>query len=528
MHTKISSILCRSRKVSNQKGIALILFVFLLGLVVTGIGIKFLSGGSYQIQRSVSTAETLAEAKAALIGHVVGGQSGAGVGVFPCAEDITSIGSVSEGQAGTTCSSTTVGRFAWRTIGAGPLTDANNDKLWYALSAGFRTVPINSDTVGGLSLDGVQNAAVALLFSPGPMLSTQARPAPAASNPPAVVGYLDGENSDGDQDFVTGTLSSSFNDKLAIVRPDDVFPVIEKRVLGEIKNYLLAYKATWGAFPFPATFSNPATASFAGTSSNSGGLLPIADAGVTWASGTAVSVRTSNGSVRNGACIPSGTTLTCTIPNQNYNGSRIITINANLNNVGLGFYKKINLNSDLTTTPSTLKGRLNITTSSYSLNGLGGGNVTLQGTTTLRSNPATGYTLVFQVPQRDDWNTTTAIPNYIYQNKWHHLVYYKVAAPFLPGGSGTCGVCLTVNAVNVAPNVSLSGKHAVLMAAGRKLNVTNARPSPVYSAASPAQVRPGTLLADYFDSSNNISGGMVFDSTTLPLATFNDQVQIVE
>jgi len=527
MHTKISSILCRSRKVSNQKGITLILFVFLLGLVVTGIGIKFLSGGSYQIQRSVSTAETLAEAKAALIGHVVGGQSGAGVGVFPCAEDITSIGSVSEGQAGTTCSSTTVGRFAWRTIGAGPLTDANNDKLWYALSAGFRTVPINSDTVGGLSLDGVQNAAVALLFSPGPMLSTQARPAPAASNPPAVVDYLDGENSDGDQDFVTGTLSSSFNDKLAIVRPDDVFPVIEKRVLGEIKNYLLAYKATWGAFPFPATFSNPATASFAGTSSNSGGLLPIADAGVTWASGTAVSVRTSNGSVRNGTCVPSSfnQVLTCTITSQNYTGSRTITINANLNNVGLGFYKSMDLTktSDFTITPAALK---SVLTLKHSLNSSGGGMITLQGTATTRTGT---YRIIFnRPPQLDDWNVTTAIPNYIYQNNWHHLVYYKVATPFLPGGGGACGACLTVNAINVTPNVSLSGKHVVLMAAGRKLNVTNARPSPVYSAANPAQIRPGTVLADYFDSSNNISGGMVFDSTTLPLAKFNDQVQIVE
>jgi hypothetical protein len=66
------------------------------------------------------------------------------------------------------------------------------------------------------------------------------------------------------------------------------------------------------------------------------------------------------------------------------------------------------------------------------------------------------------------------------------------------------------------------------MSAGRRLDITNARPSPTYSAANPAQTRPGSLLADYFDSANNVSGGLIFDSTNRPLATFNDQVQIVE
>jgi len=256
-------------------------------------------------------------------------------------------------------------------------------------------------------------------------------------------------------------------------------------------------------------------------------LLPITDAGVTWASGTAVSVRTSNGSVRNGTCVTSSSNrvLTCTITSQNYSGARTITINANLNNAGLGFYKSMVLTSasDFSITPAALRSVLSL---KHSLDSSGGGKVTLQGTATTRTGT---YRIIFnRPPQFDDWSVTTAIPNYIYQNNWHHLVYYKVAAAFLPGGSGACGACLTVNAVNVEPNVSLTGKHAVLMAAGRKLMVTNARPSPVYSAVNPAQIRPGTVLADYFDSSNNTSGGMIFDSTNLPLATFNDQVQIVE
>jgi hypothetical protein len=114
-------------------------------------------------------------------------------------------------------------------------------------------------------------------------------------------------------------------------------------------------------------------------------------------------------------------------------------------------------------------------------------------------------------------------------NYWHHLVYYKVASPFLPGGNGICGSdCLTVNAINVSPSFSLTNKHALLVSAGRKLNITNVRPSPTYSAANPAQVRPSNVLENYFDSANNVSGGLVFDSTNLPLEKFNDQVLIVE
>ena len=122
------------KSISNQKGIAFVFVLFLLGLMVTGLGIKFLSGGSPQIRSSVKSNQALEEAKAAIIGNV-SAQSGANVGQFPCSEDTSAIGFPTEGQVAPSCSNTSVsiGRFAWRTMGTGDLEDGNSDKLWYAL-----------------------------------------------------------------------------------------------------------------------------------------------------------------------------------------------------------------------------------------------------------------------------------------------------------------------------------------------------------------------------------------------------------
>lgn len=525
-----SLVLNGLRTKRSQSGISLILFVFLLGLALTGLGIKYLSAGSLQIQRSIDSTQALAEAKAAVIGNVV--SSGTNAGQFPCSENTSSIGTSAEGQAQGSCSNTltSIGRFAWRTLGTGDLRDGNNDKLWYALSGGFQAEPVNSDTVGELAIDGVQNQAIAILFSPGVALSGQSRPTPTAPIAPVVTDYLETENSDGDKDFITGTSSTTFNDKLVSIKPDDIFPVLEKRVLGEIKNYLVAYKAIWHAYPFPAPFSDPSTASYVGNTStaSTGGLLPIADAGLTWASGNGTSVRSSDGNSIPAFCVVSGggTVLTCTITNQNYSGARALTINANLNKVGLGFYQQMDVNStsDFQITPAAVK---TTSTLSYTLDGAGGGTITLTATpTTSRST----YSIIFkQLPQLDDWNTTAAIPNYIYKNNWQQLIYYKVAQPYLPAGASTCGaLCLTVNKIDVTPNTTQTGIHALLISAGRKLDATNVRPSPTYGTSNPAQARPGSSLADYFDSANNIAGVLVFDSTNRPLTTFNDQIQIVE
>ncbi len=162
------------------------------------------------MQNAVNTNKALNDAKLAVIGNVVGGFTGSNPGQFPCSENIPSIGTANEGQASGTCSNTmvSVGRFAWRTLGTGDLRDGNADKLWYVLSPGFRVSPINSDNIPALNLDGVQNQAIAILFSPGTILAGQSRPTPTATNAPNVMSYLDDDNNNGDNNFITGKLQN--------------------------------------------------------------------------------------------------------------------------------------------------------------------------------------------------------------------------------------------------------------------------------------------------------------------------------
>ena len=523
----------------RQSGISLILLVFLIALAATGLAVRALSSGSIQIARNVSSANSLKDAKDALIGYALTYESGSvpNPGRFPCAENTSLIGGANEGQAMSSCTTSyKPGRLAWRTLGLGDLRDGNNDNLWYALSPAFNNsaAAINSDTSPSLKVDNIANSAIAVILSPGNVLSTQSRPNISASSAPSVSNYLDSTNATNTASFITGTSSSTFNDSSLTLKPDDVFPVMEKRVLAEIKNYLLTYKALWGAYPFPATFSNPSSASYIGVKTNTGGLLPIADAGVSWGTSFWFTYSSTEGFNIGTCSLSSGNqVLTCSIPSQSSPTSRLLTINASLSNVALGFYKQMTVTntSDFTITSSTTKSLINAPGAiQYSLNSSGGGTVTIQIQTTA---VAGSYTVKFnRPPQLDNWNTTSNIANYIYQNKWHNLIYYKVALPYLPGGTGVCGTnnCLTVNSINTTPNTSKANVGALLVSAGRKLDITNARPAPAYSSSTPAQSRPGTTLADYLDSTNNIAAdtGLIFESTNLPLSSFNDQVEVVE
>lgn len=528
------------KSISKQNGIALLLIVFLLALVVTGLGVKFLSGGSPQIRNSVKSNQALVGAKAAVVGYVMSGQSATNPGTFPCSEDTAAIGFSTEGQVNPSCSNTVmnVGRFAWRTMGTGDVRDGNGDKLWYALSAGFRTTPINSDSVGTLAVDGLQNQTIAILFSPGTVLATQSRPTPTASSPPIVSAYLDGENSDGDVDFITGSSSGTFNDRLASIQSDDVFPVLEKRMLGEFENYLNAYKSVWGAFPFPATFGNPTTATYVGSIASTGGFIPISNANPTTTWNTLVTpvpviVSPPGNVVTAPACTfrTGNTRIRCdiTIIAMNALNPPTVSISGVLNNTGLKFYDGLDVTKTTDFQVTTSSGSATVTSASraiaHSLNAAGTGTVTFTGTL---ANIGVVRIEYRRVPPVSNW-VLAASNHYLIANNWHHLVYYKVAQPFLPGGSLTCGVsCLTVNRINVTPNTVQTGIHALLISAGRKLDATNTRPAPTYNASNPAQVRPGAMLVDYFDSADNIANGQVFDSTNHPLTTFNDQIEIVE
>jgi hypothetical protein len=238
-----------------QRGLTLILWVFMLGIVAAAYMLRALNGDMVKTERGKETAVALAEAKTALIGWAATRST---PGQLPCPEDTTLIGSVNEGNAKSSCTLPAIGRLPWRSLGIGDVRGGNGERLWYVISPGFRTPPINSDSPAQLTVDGVAGSAVAIIFSPGLALAGQTRPVPTSANPPDVTQYLDLSNSNGNGPFVTTGAADSFNDRLLIISHDELFGVVEKRVAREVINALNDYFATNGFYPLPADFTNSA------------------------------------------------------------------------------------------------------------------------------------------------------------------------------------------------------------------------------------------------------------------------------
>lgn len=236
---------------NSQQGMALLILVFIITLAITSYILHSLSSASIEKERDTKTFAALSEAKTALLGWSVRQNS---PGQLPCPEDITLIGLPTEGQAQSNCTSPNpvIGRLPWRTLGLGDIRDGNDEKLWYVISTGFRTSPINSNSLGQLTVDGVPNSAVAIIFSAGVPLAGQSRPATNAA-PAAITQYLESSNNDGDNTFVNSGPVGSFNDRLMPVSHAELFSIVTNRVLGEIKgdgNGLNGYYASESKYPY--------------------------------------------------------------------------------------------------------------------------------------------------------------------------------------------------------------------------------------------------------------------------------------
>lgn len=108
-----------------------------------------------------------------------------------------------------------------------------------------------------------------------------------------------------------------------------------------------------------------------------------------------------------------------------------------------------------------------------------------------------------------DWNSpcafgvTPSVPAWFTVEGWQRQIYYAAAAPRLEGGTGICGVCLTLNGIGGVP--------ALLVAAGRDL----------------VGVRPSSVPAHYFEGDNATVGDGSFESRS-PSPSFNDKVMMVD
>ena len=226
------------KQITQQRGATLILLAVIVSLILLTLVFNHLNGKQLEALKKDKTAKALYEAKNALLGwSVLGGTNGDRPGQLPCPEDTTLIGTVTEGDEMASCNSAlpVVGRLPWRTLGLGDLRDGNGDRLWYALSSGFRNAPINSSTVGQMNVNGIPNA-VAIIFSPGMVLTGQNRSTPTAISPPLLTDYLDLTNNNGDVSFSSTGPASTFNDGLLAVTQTELFQLVERRILREVRG----------------------------------------------------------------------------------------------------------------------------------------------------------------------------------------------------------------------------------------------------------------------------------------------------
>lgn len=222
----------RRSEAVRQRGAALLIFMLVSFLAATSWFLSQASSVQWRNQADRTTVEALALAKSALVGRAAADNNRPGS--LPC-PDVDNDG-VSDGNFGF-CTSA-IGRLPVRTLDLPDLLDGEGNRLWYTLADELRdnddAAAINPTLVLGLSIDGTDNIA-AIIFSPGTPLSGQdGRPSDNIGD------YLDGENKDGSP-YVSGPASPNFNDTTFAISRDQLFRVVNRRVLGQLGADLEKY-----------------------------------------------------------------------------------------------------------------------------------------------------------------------------------------------------------------------------------------------------------------------------------------------
>jgi len=522
----------------GQRGMMLIMLLFMISLASTAFILHSINSAEVRNARDKETAQALQQAKTAIVSWSLMQTT---PGKLPCPEDTAAIGTANEGQALGSCSNSlpSIGRLAWKTLGLGDLRDGNGDRLWYAISPGFRNTPINSDTTPQLTADGI--LAAAIVFSPGTPLGSQSRPVPTSSQPPDVAQYLDAPNNTGNQTaFVSGPQSSTFNDRLLAIKVDDFMPGVEKLALNAAKVALTTYYQNYSFFPFAATLGS-STSPNQCVSGNLRGLLPTQTSSCTclsnfsnrnctcgWSALTAVSYTrtgttnyfgTSGSSAPTPPCQVRTTTLAndtcyCTAGGGNCKRAGLTTARFGCDASGqCTFYNTSNSGYfKLTSTQPLSLPYPNPGSNKCTVNS----NVA---TCTFTANGQEGDFIVGDCSDPDITNNpaTNNLPSWFLDNNWQNEIYYRVSTNCTSAGTG----CTTAT-----PQITVgttTGVRALLISPGRPITAT---PYAIPKGAAQS-ARPSTDIRDYLDSTENTDGDTAFDAVnTHRTSNYNDQMSI--
>jgi hypothetical protein len=272
----------------RERGIAMLLLVFLLMLGVASAGLTFYRPSRAAELADDHTADVFADVKAALIGYA------ARQGVFQCADPGNAAACTAElnassklgelpcpdtnndGVAEAACATERLGRVPWKTLGIPEPRDNAGEILWYAVSLRFlnnasnpivtvgnyvTSGALNSSTPGDVIVRGpdgtpTTSSAIAVIFSPGAVLGGQDRnPNVSATCTPGQpnlarnlcsANYLESfgttNNAASGGPFIAGTPGNGFNDRLVVVSAAELMPILEMRLGKEMQALLLQYK----------------------------------------------------------------------------------------------------------------------------------------------------------------------------------------------------------------------------------------------------------------------------------------------
>jgi hypothetical protein len=520
----------------SQRGAALLALLALVVVAFSWFLIAALRGtGNHTAQARAHNAAVMQRAKQALVGYIIRQaalQEESNPGRLPCPEARGYIGTASEGIAAGSCAAPALGRLPWRTLGLDRTLDAFGEPLWYAVSPGWALprpgaeLSINSDTEGGLALDGRANAAVALIIAPGPALAAPAFPGCAARiqrrgiTPPDVRDYLECENAavPADARFVSAGPLGAFNDQVLQVTVADLLPMLEAAIKVRIERDVVpalreVYAGPqWGLpaghrmFPYAAPFTNPGQSNFRGAVGATQGLLPFSAAlgcdarrdarcipSLTgWDTRRAPNVIQTGGSgrLRSAQCgFGADASAWC---RGTYIGAPRLSLNATQRGVGLALRKfdpqkaTVYYYSAAGQVPvaGILSGRLAADASA---------SVELSGTLPDQGRETDFYMIMASDaladhPLLDRSNPTSG---WFVRNEWFRLVYYAFAPKLAPGGLGQCSATDPVTCLQVENFAPRAVQPAILVLAGRSLGGT---------------ARPNESLADYLEGEENRDG----------------------